>query len=140
MSEHDYLQIIINGQWFYPAWKHYGNDTICVSCSRCNTSNLNVVVGYINKDLCLKCAQVIVEINNVNKTQNIYIPTTPLPNLPIESDSVIPSINTNVNKSILSDSDTQLSIPDSFPPTFNADIYKSIFNNPPKSFNQTYMI
>jgi len=50
-----YLKVIDHGTYFFPAWKHYGRQTIVV-CDRCNESHIKACIGFDDKDLCLSCA------------------------------------------------------------------------------------
>ena len=49
------MDIICNGDIFCPAWKHYGK-VIDVGCDNCESLNLQASIGYLDKDLCLYCA------------------------------------------------------------------------------------
>jgi len=48
-------RIINNGVYYFPAWKHYGNQNLTVNCDRCNKSNLQACIGHGDIDLCLSC-------------------------------------------------------------------------------------
>lgn len=49
-----FVDVIDNGTYFYPAWKHYGKQ-VNVVCDRCATRNIPVCIGYGQRDLCLSC-------------------------------------------------------------------------------------
>ncbi|ATZ80392.1 hypothetical protein BMW23_0335 [Bodo saltans virus] len=49
-----YWQVVDNGTYYYPAWKHYGKH-VNVFCDRCNRSCLSASIGFKNYDLCLRC-------------------------------------------------------------------------------------
>lgn len=51
----DYKEIITNGQFYYPASKHYARPCDVV-CDRCQRHNLKACIGYGSMDLCLACA------------------------------------------------------------------------------------
>lgn len=58
MSFPNYKDITTNGQFYYPAWKHYARKCD-VACDRCQRHNLKACIGYGDMDLCLKCADAI---------------------------------------------------------------------------------
>lgn len=51
--------VVNNGNYFFPAWKHYGNKNLAVNCDRCNKSNLQACIGYGEIDLCLNCVDIL---------------------------------------------------------------------------------
>ena len=55
ISASNALDVIKNGNIFCPAWKHYNNNNLEVLCDNCKSSNLNIAIGYLGIDLCLKC-------------------------------------------------------------------------------------
>lgn len=64
------------GTYYNPAYTHYvkndkNDNTIIVSCDRCNRDNLPVCIGFGEVDLCLKCATELTEITTSN-----YIPNS----------------------------------------------------------------
>ena len=59
-----FIDVLKNGTYYNPAWKHYEEDHI-VNCDRCHKNDINIAIGYIDKDLCLKCVD---EINKNIKT------------------------------------------------------------------------
>lgn len=61
-TDDEYEQIIKNGTFYYPAWKHYGRIANVV-CDKCLKNNLISCVGYVNKDLCLQCVDFITKRN-----------------------------------------------------------------------------
>jgi hypothetical protein len=64
-------QIIKNGTFYYPAYKHYENITANVVCDFCNKSNLKCAIGYLSSDLCLNCTETI---SNSQSNTNKYPP------------------------------------------------------------------
>lgn len=56
------LEVARRGTYFYPAYKHYGTVTN-VQCDRCHRTNLKSSIGFNDKDLCLKCAENLIELN-----------------------------------------------------------------------------
>jgi hypothetical protein len=64
-------QICEFGTFYCPAKKHYNNFDRSVVCDRCFTQNLKVCVGFETYDLCLKCVEAVVEINdNLSKLKD----------------------------------------------------------------------
>ncbi len=61
-----FFQIVEYGNFFFPAWRHYGNPQLNVKCDRCQRTNLSCCIGFKDKDLCLKCADYLAErmLNN----------------------------------------------------------------------------
>lgn len=57
-----YYQLIDNGTYYYPAWKHYNRKTK-VFCDRCYRQNLRACIGYANYDLCLLCVDELTRLN-----------------------------------------------------------------------------
>lgn len=55
------INILKNGTFYFPASKHYDNQTVNVVCDRCHKIKLDVCIGYDLYDLCLPCVQ---EISN----------------------------------------------------------------------------
>jgi hypothetical protein len=79
MSFHEesiFLEIIHNGKFFFPAWRHYGNPNTDVRCDRCFKTNLVCAIGYHDRDLCLDCTEIIC---NKNKHINSMPPFIPVP-------------------------------------------------------------
>jgi hypothetical protein len=64
----NYLFVLKNGTYYFPAWKHYGDPKLNVICDRCNKNHLTscVGVGYdVNGvDLCLDCVQKVEKLEN----------------------------------------------------------------------------
>lgn len=58
MSFTNYKEIVVNGQFYHPAWKHYARKCDVV-CDRCQRHNLKACIGYGDMDLCLKCTDSI---------------------------------------------------------------------------------
>lgn len=76
--------IVKHGKYYYPAWKHYGNENNNVRCDRCNETKLKACIGYDQKDLCLSCANELTSlIDNHDFTFDpTFIPApvpTPIP-------------------------------------------------------------
>jgi len=63
--------IIINGTFYFPAWKHYNQETI-VNCDLCHKNCLFCSIGYQTFDLCLECVNLIIHpsINNDKNNDN----------------------------------------------------------------------
>lgn len=57
-----YYQLIDNGTYYYPAWKHYNRKTK-VFCDRCYRQNLRACIGYAHYDLCLLCVDELTRLN-----------------------------------------------------------------------------
>jgi hypothetical protein len=62
-EESIFLEIVHNGRFFFPAWKHYGNPNTDVRCDRCFKTHLTCSIGYHDRDLCLDCAEIICNKN-----------------------------------------------------------------------------
>lgn len=56
-----FYQIVEYGNFFFPAWRHYGNPSTNVRCDRCHRTNLACCIGFKDKDLCLRCVDFIAE-------------------------------------------------------------------------------
>ena len=56
-----FYQIVEYGNFFFPAWRHYGNPSTNVRCDRCQRTNLACCIGFKDKDLCLRCVDFIAE-------------------------------------------------------------------------------
>ena len=50
-----FSEIVINGAYYYPAWKRY-YEYAYISCDRCTRRILDACIGYKEYDLCLSCA------------------------------------------------------------------------------------
>ena len=83
----NFADIVKFGTYYNPASSHYA-ELSRVVCDRCHTNNLMVSIGYMDQDLCLPCANYIVNYvnNHINKNK---ITTKPLD---------IGSINSNPNR------------------------------------------
>lgn len=64
--------IIINGTFYFPAWKHYNQETI-VNCDLCHKSGLVCSIGYQTFDLCLECVNLTIHlsINNGKEKKDV---------------------------------------------------------------------
>jgi hypothetical protein len=69
-----YYSVLDHGDFFYPAWKHYGRKTI-VFCDRCNRGNLPACIGYGNFDLCLTCVNEMTRGNVICPTRHCDKPS-----------------------------------------------------------------
>lgn len=78
-TESLFLEIVKNGKFFFPAWKHYGNPSADVNCDRCKKSNLVCAIGYGTRDLCLSCAENICNKNMHYHNYHDYPPFMPGP-------------------------------------------------------------
>ena len=56
----DLFLIVEKGKFYFPAYKHYSIFPINITCIFCNKSNLDCSIGFENKDLCLKCVDLLV--------------------------------------------------------------------------------
>lgn len=73
------LNVAVNGKYYNPAHNHYGYETD-VTCDSCRRSNLNQCIGFNDYDLCLTCADKLLQqtkskveskiIHPMNKTMN----------------------------------------------------------------------
>jgi hypothetical protein len=70
----DFVNIVNHGTFYYPAWKHYSNPNL-VCCDRCGKKNIYCCIGFEKMDLCLKCADIIV--NNIKNDLGILPPLNP---------------------------------------------------------------
>jgi len=59
-NDSTFRQIVHNGQYYFPASNHYQRATT-VNCDRCQRSQIPACIGWREFDLCLGCAQIIVE-------------------------------------------------------------------------------
>jgi hypothetical protein len=60
------MEIYTNGIFYNPAVKHYDSSTQNIVCDKCNRQNLKTCLGYENLDLCLRCASVLDDSQNLN--------------------------------------------------------------------------
>lgn len=70
LSQEMTINILKNGTYYFPATKHYNNNSTSVICDRCRKSNLNACIGLDSYDMCLSCIQDI---------SSLYSPTTRIP-------------------------------------------------------------
>lgn len=63
--------ICTKGQYFNPAIKHYGYKGIVI-CDICGKFNLKTCVGYNQHDMCLKCVDDHMNIQNNNNSTELY--------------------------------------------------------------------
>jgi hypothetical protein len=68
-----FSEVVENGQFFFPAYSHYGTKTNVV-CDRCKKTNLVSCIGYDTLDLCLSCAGTVTEMLSKNITNSIPPP------------------------------------------------------------------
>ncbi len=61
-----FLEIVENGNFFFPAYRHYGSLPKNIRCDRCQRTNLTCCVGFLDHDLCMRCVEIICEKNNDN--------------------------------------------------------------------------
>ena len=66
-TEFNLTEILTNGVYYNPAWKHYGRiaDVYCDKCEK----KINCCIGYGERDLCLKCASEVDEKQNGDEKQ-----------------------------------------------------------------------
>lgn len=78
-EETGYYNVIDNGTYYYPAWKHYNRKTN-VFCDRCNRQQLKACIGYKQFDLCLWCVDELTKSNyeclNKNCNDSLFINDT----------------------------------------------------------------
>lgn len=56
-----FSDIVKHGNYYYPAWRHYGQE-ISVMCDRCKKNNLYQCIGYgKDSDLCMSCVEKVSE-------------------------------------------------------------------------------
>lgn len=53
------LNAYANGDYFFPAWKHYNNDKEIVDCDVCKKTNIKSCIGFLDIDICMKCMDAI---------------------------------------------------------------------------------
>ena len=58
ISNSEAFDIISNGTFYFPAYKHYGAIPQSIKCNMCNSSTLSSI-GFQNFDLCLSCVDSI---------------------------------------------------------------------------------
>jgi hypothetical protein len=64
--EETFKDIARHGTYYMPAWKHYGDNRKTVTCDKCKRANLEVCIGHKEFDLCLICAEKVVEANKLS--------------------------------------------------------------------------
>jgi hypothetical protein len=69
-------EILMKGKFFFPAYSHYGSNSTNIQCDKCFKNSLVISIGYLNRDLCLNCAENIAE--NLHRKINIF-PQVPIP-------------------------------------------------------------
>lgn len=67
-----FMEIIKDGIYYNPAYKHYGDNLISVMCDKCNRMNLTECYGHKEKsyDLCLECYN---DINKIKSNIKIFV-------------------------------------------------------------------
>jgi len=63
---HNFKDIVISGTFHYPANSRYSSNSVVV-CDRCQKRNLLACIGSGDKDLCLPCADLV-----INGKDNVY--------------------------------------------------------------------
>ena len=58
-----FLEIVEEGNFFFPAYRHYGSIPKNIRCDRCQRTNLTCCVGYLDRDLCMRCVEIVCEKN-----------------------------------------------------------------------------
>lgn len=71
-----FLEIVVNGNFFFPAYSHYGSLPKNIRCDRCQRTNLTCCVGYSDRDLCMRCVEIVCEKNNDNSPLLPHPPLT----------------------------------------------------------------
>ena len=69
-----FVDIFLLGKYYNPASTHY-NDEHEVICDRCNKNNLDISFGYLDKDICVNCANDVKDYIHESKCDN----STPKP-------------------------------------------------------------
>ena len=64
LSRETTINIVKNGTYYFPASKHYNNQSTNVVCDRCRKTNLDTCIGLDNYDLCLSCVQDVSSLCN----------------------------------------------------------------------------
>lgn len=59
ISNSEAFEIISKGFFYYPAYKHYGNNPKYIKCNLCNFPNITSSIGFQNYDICLSCVDSI---------------------------------------------------------------------------------
>lgn len=55
-------RVALSGTYFHPASRHYpDNPSSRVICDRCGMQNILACIGLDSMDLCLHCAQILIE-------------------------------------------------------------------------------
>lgn len=71
-------QVATYGTLYRPATAHYPHKSNCiVNCDNCNRQNLLACIGYNDKDLCLRCADDMIDRNRPSPP--ISFPPVPFP-------------------------------------------------------------
>ncbi len=65
----DFEIVVENGNYYFPAWRHYGSSSVEVRCNKCFKHNLASCIGLENTDLCMTCVEVIA--NKLLKEQDL---------------------------------------------------------------------
>ncbi|AYV75182.1 MAG: hypothetical protein Terrestrivirus1_56 [Terrestrivirus sp.] len=95
-----FSEVVENGQFFFPAYSHYGTKTNVV-CDRCKKTNLVSCIGYDTLDLCLPCAGTVTEMLSKNIVNPISIPIPPIGSLTkMEQNSFKPVILTEMQQNM----------------------------------------
>ena len=55
MSANIYLDVYRNGQYYHPAYLHYGDSEMEIGCDRCESLGLYSCIGLDEIDLCMQC-------------------------------------------------------------------------------------
>jgi hypothetical protein len=75
-NKQELFKIVSYGKYYYPAYTHYSLFPVNVRCDYCSKSNLECAIGLDDKDLCLRCVDVLTNKNNIfnnpDKLTDIY--------------------------------------------------------------------
>lgn len=99
ISDSEALDIVLNGTFYCPAWKHHNNQITIVYCDYCHKSQLLSSIGYKQMDLCLQCVEMITRYiadNNIKPND-----------ISLSSNNNTPANSTKTNKLIDSQTQTQ---------------------------------
>jgi hypothetical protein len=59
----NFKEVVQNGKFYCPASLHYNKEPqqVNIVCDRCQRNGLKCSIGYENVDLCMSCADIVVE-------------------------------------------------------------------------------
>lgn len=115
LSRENALQIATYGKYYNPAESHYQSTIVGtvprVVCDRCQRGNLNVCVGLMTYDLCLKCVEDVVALSKTDAQGNSFpvpapfnLPSIATPATPISTNRRFPSNGGEIYTLMMQDS------------------------------------